>query len=800
MNLPGAPRRVLAAARLWVSAVVLSAAMLACADGDARIPARADYAAAVEALTGFIEHEMADKALPALSIALVEDQETVWAEGFGWADPERETPATAATVYRVGSVSKLFTDLGIMQLVERGEIDLDAPITEYLADFNPENPDGEPITLRQLMSHRSGLVREPPTGHYFDDTGTSLEATVRSLNATRLVYPPTTRTKYSNAGVATVGYVLQRLRAEPFADYLQHAVLEPLGMRNSAFQPTPEVKRRLATASMWSYHGEPFVAPTFELGTSPAGSMYAPVTDLARFLSAVFADGVGVNGPVVSATTLREMLTPQFAAPDARTGFGIGFALGELDGHPRVGHGGAIYGFATELAALPDEKLGVVAVTTMDGANAVVGRIADYALQLMLAVGRGDPLPSPVTTSAVSEDIARAAVGRYVGSNQVVEIVQRPQALYAWVRRPGMRLRLRARGDTLIVDDRLSYGPHIVLVEDGIVVGADTLRRVVEQKPRPAPDRWRGLLGEYGWNHNVLYILEKEGQLHALIEWFFLYPLEELGGDAFAFPDWGLYDGERLVFERDDATGRATQVEAAGVVFTRRAIGAESGETFMIRPARPVEEIRRDALAASPPRETGTFRSPDLVQLRSLDPTIRYDIRYATTNNFMGAVFYDEPSAFLQRPGAEALVRAHQRLADLGYGLLIHDAYRPWYVTKMFWDATPQEYKIFVANPSEGSRHNRGSAVDLTLYELSSGQVVEMVGGYDEFSDRSFPEYPGGTSLQRWQRELVRGSMEAEGFAVYEFEWWHFDYKDWREYPILNFTFRQIEEDHARRN
>jgi len=800
MNRQGALRRVLLAARLWIGAAALSAAIQACADGDARIPARADYTAAAEALTAFIEHEMADKALPALSIALVDDQETVWAEGFGWADPERETPATAATVYRVGSVSKLFTDLGIMQLVERGEIDLDAPITEYLADFNPENPYGVPITLRQLMSHRSGLVREPPTGHYFDDTGTSLEATVRSLNATRLVYPPTTRTKYSNAGVATVGYVLQRVRAEPFADYLQHAVLEPLGMRNSAFQPTPEVTRRLAAASMWSYHGEPFAAPTFELGTQPAGSMYAPVTDLARFLSAVFAGGNGVNGPVVSAATLREMLTPQFAAPDARTGFGIGFALGELDGHPRVGHGGAIYGFATELAALPDQKLGVVAVTTMDGANAVVGRIADYALRLMLAIGGGDSLPRADTTTAVPEDVASAAVGRYVGSNQVVEIVQRPQALHAWVRTPGMRFRLRARGDSLIVDDRLSYGPPIMLLEDGIALEGDTLRRVVEQKPDPCPDRWRGLLGEYGWDHNVLYILEREGQLHALIEWFFLYPLDELGGDVFAFPGWGLYDGERLVFERDESTGRATQVEAAGVVFTRRATGAEGGGTFTIRPVRPVEELRRDALAASPPRETGTFRSPDLVQLRSLDSTVRYDIRYATTNNFMSAVFYDAPSAFMQRPAVEALVRAHQRLAGLGYGLLVHDAYRPWYVTKMFWDATPEEYKIFVANPSEGSRHNRGCAVDLTLYEVSSGRVVEMVGGYDEFSDRSFPEYPGGTSLQRWQRELVRGAMEAEGFAVYEFEWWHFDYQDWREYPILNFTFREIEEDHARRN
>jgi D-alanyl-D-alanine dipeptidase len=233
-------------------------------------------------------------------------------------------------------------------------------------------------------------------------------------------------------------------------------------------------------------------------------------------------------------------------------------------------------------------------------------------------------------------------------------------------------------------------------------------------------------------------------------------------------------------------------VTAASVVFERREIGTEAGVTFRITPVRPTDELRRDALAATPPVETGEFRATDLVELRSLDPTIRYDIRYATTNNFMGAVFYQEPHAFLQRPAAEAVVRAHRRLRERGYGLLIHDAYRPWYVTKMFWDATPQEFKDFVADPARGSRHNRGAAVDLTLYRLDTGEVVEMVGGYDEFSNRSYPDYPGGTALQRWHREVLRDAMEAEGFEVYEVEWWHFDYGDWRSYRIGNVTFDRV--------
>ena len=114
----------------------------------------------------------------------------------------------------------------------------------------------------------------------------------------------------------------------------------------------------------------------------------------------------------------------------------------------------------------------------------------------------------------------------------------------------------------------------------------------------------------------------------------------------------------------------------------------------------------------------------------------------------------------------------------------------------MFWDGTPDDKKIFVADPSEGSRHNRGCAVDLTLYNLKTGQPTLMTGGYDEMSERSYPFYPGGTSLQRGYRDLLRHAMEAEGFTVHPEEWWHFDYKDWKRYPILNVPFSQVVSTH----
>jgi D-alanyl-D-alanine dipeptidase len=298
-------------------------------------------------------------------------------------------------------------------------------------------------------------------------------------------------------------------------------------------------------------------------------------------------------------------------------------------------------------------------------------------------------------------------------------------------------------------------------------------------------------VGEYGPDFNIAYVREEDGQLHALVHWFFDYPLTEAGSDTFAFPNRGLYRGEEIAFSRG-ADGRATSVTVSGVQLPRRSIAPEDGSTFKIKLLRPAEELLKDALAATPPKESGDFLTPELVEVAKLDRSIKLEIRYATTNNFVSTAFYQQPRAFLQRPAAEALVRANRRLKTLGYGLLIYDSYRPWYVTRMFWDATPDDKKVFVANPAQGSRHNRGCAVDLTLYDLRTGRPVDMVSGYDEFSDRAYPDYPGGTSLQRWHRKLLRRAMEAEGFTVYNAEWWHFDYKDWKKYPVLNVRFEDF--------
>jgi len=754
---------------------------------QSKVDAAPRYREVAAALEHMIGTEMKNQALPAVSIVIVDGQQVVWAQGFGFADPKQKVAATAETVYRVGSVSKLFTDTALMQLVEKGQLDLDAPVSRYLPEFHPANPFAQPITLRELMAHRSGLLREPPVGHYFDDTEPTLEATVESLNRTRLVYPAGTHTKYSNAAIAVAGYVLEKLSGEPFTSYVQRAVLKPLGMDSSSFTPTSEVEAKLAHSFIWTYDNRIFDAPTFQLGMAPAGCMYAPVLDLAKFLKMLFADGESAGARILKPETLHAMWQPQF--PNST--FGIGFRLAKLDGHSLVGHGGAIYGFATELEALPEDKLGVAVVTTMDSANGNMTKIANQALRLMLAAKAGTNLPAIPETSEVSLPLARATAARYNSGAEALDLLEEIGKLSALSTNGGQKIALRKMGDTLIKDGRLAYGQKLEVFPASITTADKVFQRMPDSMPKAAPQAWEGLIGEYGWDYDTLYILEKDNKLTALIEWYEYEPLEQISADVYRYPARGLYDAETVTFKRD-ARGKATEVKVGAVIFKRRAVGPSDGKIFRIKPLKPVAELRQEALAAEPPAESGAFKTADLVELTSLDKSIKLDIRYATTDDFLSTPMYQQARAFMQRPAAEAVVRANQELHKQGYGLLIHDAYRPWYVTKMFWDGTPEPDRVFVADPTQGSRHNRGCAVDLTMYELATGRPVEMVGVYDEMSPRSYPYYPGGTSRQRWLRTVLRHAMEQQGFTVYETEWWHFDFYDWRSYAIGNKTFEEL--------
>lgn len=453
---------------------------------------------------------MEDKNIPSLAIALVEDQQIIWTSAFGYSDPGKKIQATVKTVYRIGSVSKLFTDIVIMQKVESGTLDIDMPITDYLPNFHPENPYDKEITLRHLMSHRSGLIREPPIGNYFDPTEPTLLKTVESLNNTKLVFEPESEIKYSNAAIAVTGYLLEKIEKTPFAEILKTEILEPLGMISSSFVPEKKFSSRLAKGIMWTIHNKEFPAPAFELGEAPAGCMYSTVEDLGLFICALLNGGEGKSNRILKQETLNEMWTPQFIDVNSKwdNEIGLGFSLkSSFSGRLRVRHGGAIYGFSTELSGLPEDKLGVVVVSSKGSINAVNRNIADIALKMMIAVKEDKPFPEIKLTN--------------MSNRRLIEAI-------------------------------------------------DTLSETTGKSG--SNEGLGGLTGEYGWDHNILSSYEHEGNLYVHIEYFYIYKLRQLDENIFHFSDFGLYSKEEVVFTRD-ASGKATCVSIGGrngVVFKRR--------------------------------------------------------------------------------------------------------------------------------------------------------------------------------------------------------------------------------------
>ena len=207
-----------------------------------------------------------------------------------------------------------------------------------------------------------------------------------------------------------------------------------------------------------------------------------------------------------------------------------------------------------------------------------------------------------------------------------------------------------------------------------------------------------------------------------------------------------------------------------------------------VGPDRDVFFISADKAAALLPDDPKR-----LLELIKLDPAIRLDMRYATANNFTGRILYDEARAFLAAPAAQAVARASKMAQADGFGLTIYDAYRPWRITKKLWDATPVgPKKEYVANPKRGSKHNRGCAVDLTLHDLQTGQLVEMPTEFDDFSEKAHRDYMGASTAAIANRARLASYLEAEGFVGLSNEWWHFDFTGWAQFPVMDIPFNKI--------
>lgn len=306
--------------------------------------------------------------------------------------------------------------------------------------------------------------------------------------------------------------------------------------------------------------------------------------------------------------------------------------------------------------------------------------------------------------------------------------------------------------------------------------------------PPPPPPSLLDLMGHYGSGLTEVVVYEDGGLLAAATEGRTLR-LTRTGPRAYAVRGGPPWVGEAMDFSPD--SGRAVLLRVGRYTFSRRARGPEEGDVFRIVPLRPVADVLAEARLARSPHGPGRRRA-DLVDLRAFVPNVMLDIRYATPRNFMGTTLYPAARAIAQRPAARALAAVQQDLARHALGLVVYDAYRPWYITKAFWDATPPAQRGFVANPADGSKHNRGCAVDVGLVALQTGERIEMPSDYDEFTPRAFSDYPGGTSRARYFRALLRRTMEAHGFTVNPTEWWHFNFDGCRDYGVLNTPFEEI--------
>ncbi len=349
-------------------------------------------------LASIIRQECLDKQLAAFSIVMTDDKQIIGEYHYG--SKQEGKPGDAVngnTLYRTGSVGKTITDLAILVAMDHGKLDLDADVRTYLHEFHPVNPYNKPVTLKTLMTHQSGLVREPPTGNYFDNTGPTLEETVRSLDETTLLWEPGSKTKYSNAGLAVAGRVLEVVYGMPYARVIDSLVFRPLGMKTARVGFQEPVRKDLAIGYMWFPGKGSWEAPMFDLGMVPAGDLYASTNDMAAFMTGL----MDPDRRPIPTELYNRMWRPYSGKTNWQLDVGLGFSLnGKYENDYKLArHGGAVYGYATELMILPEERLGVYAVTTKDVYNGVVQAIANWLLKAVLRYKKGMPLPDYELTS-----------------------------------------------------------------------------------------------------------------------------------------------------------------------------------------------------------------------------------------------------------------------------------------------------------------------------------------------------------------------------------------------------------------
>lgn len=549
MPLPHRLRSVLLA--LSTGTLVLLAA---CSSPPPRPAAVAigDHAAVRQHLEALIQHEMSEHDVTGLSLALVDDQQVVWAFGAGWADKQAKRPADARTIYRMGSVSKVLTDTVAMQLAQRGQLSLDAPIQQALPDFRIRSRWGDaPITVRGLMTHLAGLPRD--VGYaMWGDAPQSFQQMVAGLADADAAYPPGLQFSYSNVGLSVLGAAMERTSGQPFAALMQSALLDPLGMTTASYSRAVSARPEMSLAYR---KGQVVAEPA--LRDVPAGGLNASVLDMAQFMKFVFAEGRAgqpPGQPVLPATALHEMLRVQNAHVPLDVDFqvGLGWMLSTLGGEtlegggPVAHHGGATVNHRSQLVLLPEHHLGVIVAANSASAGPVVNRLAQRALALALEAKTGIRQPAPVPAEPVApvawpEADLQALVGDYTTGAGFVHVSRHGKSLLADVAgqtlqlipqtNGELRLRYKLLGlvplslgelDRLALSQRPIGGRNVLIGR----IGAQTMRvgeRLPPAAAQPALAAYVGTYvpelapGEYGTVDRVQVSLE-HGRLLAQVK------------------------------------------------------------------------------------------------------------------------------------------------------------------------------------------------------------------------------------------------------------------------------------------
>ncbi|WP_162241812.1 serine hydrolase [Pseudorhodoferax sp. Leaf267] len=492
-----------------------------------------DTAAVSSYLSKLIAFEMQHNKIPGLSISVVDDQQVVWTQGFGESDVQQHIAATPSTLYRAGSISKLFTATAVLQLAEQRRIDLDRPLQNDLPEFQPAGPASEAmgstdsdahaahITPRQVMTHHAGLPRDRLKGMYAEHVE-PLGTVVALLNDEGLAFRPGEVFSYSNLGFSLLAHLVQTQAGMPFAQYLRRSVLGPLGMQTSLFEAGPSTSPPMAKA----YEGRQ-PAEELALRDLPAGGLNTSVADMARFISMVFAQGRSSGLQVLRPESVASMLQVQNGAVPLDLGLQVGLAwmLSTLDAHriqgagPVAHHAGATLYHRSQMYMVPDHKLGVIVMANSSTATRAVDRIALAALSLQLQAKTGiRPAPwtrPPWDDTASTPQYTQSLLGDYSTAAGLVRITQDAANGKLQAEVAGQTLALRRRSD-----DRfgLRYALlGLVPLDLGVLGDIGFTLRAVEGRallvgsaagqdmlvgerlgaPAPLSDAWRARLGDY---------------------------------------------------------------------------------------------------------------------------------------------------------------------------------------------------------------------------------------------------------------------------------------------------------------